>query len=152
MANPLLVRAGLKVAKKVGKKAIKKIKQRRNSTDNLTQGPLDTKLRGISRRNTGGDGYKVPDTFSRPKAGSKGTLRETAAEKAARKKASDKELGLIRGKGKRVEQGEYNRQSTTYAKPQPGGMQMKPGSMRVTPTSTPKSSRQTLKKLFGVKS
>jgi hypothetical protein len=120
MANPLLVRAGLKVAKKVGKKAIKKIKQRRNSTDNLTQGPLDVKLRGISRRNTGGDGYKVPDIFSRPKAGSKGTLRETAAEKAARKKASDKELGLIRGKRKTGKLGDTGR---TYAKPKKGGQQ-----------------------------
>lgn len=120
MANPLLVRAGLKVAKKVGKKAIKKIKQRRNSTDNLTQGPLDAKLKGISRRNTGGDGYKVPDTLSRPKAGSKGTLRETAAEKAARRKASDKELGLIRGKGKTEKLGDTGR---TYAKPKKGGQQ-----------------------------
>ena len=120
MANPLLVRAGLKVAKKVGKKAIKKIKQRRNSTDNLTQGPLDTKLKGISKRNTGGDGYKVPDTFSRPKPGSKGTLRETAAEKAARRKASDKELGLKRGKGKTGKLGDTGR---TYAKPKKGGQQ-----------------------------
>ena len=45
MANPLLVRAGLKVAKKVGKKAIKKIKQRRNSTDNLKQGPMENAMK-----------------------------------------------------------------------------------------------------------
>jgi len=120
MANPLLVRAGLKIAKKVGKKAIKKIKQRGNSTDNLTQGPLDVKLKGISRRNTGGDGYKVPDTFSRPKAGSQGTLRETPAEKIARRKASDKKLGLIRGKGKTGKLGDTGR---TYAKPKKGGQQ-----------------------------
>lgn len=150
MANPLLVRAGLKIAKKVGKKAIKKIKQRRNSTDNLTQGPLDTKLKGISKRNTGGDGYKVPDTLSRPKPGSKGTLRETAAEKAARKIKKQDELGVIRGKGTGAKP--TRRLAPAPPKPQPGGMQMKPGSFRTTPTSTPKQSRKTLKKVFGIKS
>lgn len=126
MANPLLVRAGLKVAKKVGKKAIKKIKQRRNSTDNLTQGPLDKNIRAVSKRNTAGDGYKIPDTFSRPKPGSKGTLRETPAEKAARRKASDKELGLIRGKGKTYDSAgnlKLGNTGRTYPKPQKGGQQ-----------------------------
>ena len=53
MANPLLVKAGLEVAKKVGKKAIKKIKQRRNSTNNLTQGPIDKSIKKQRPRGSG---------------------------------------------------------------------------------------------------
>ena len=122
MANPL-IRLGLKAAVKGGKALRKKIKTKRNSmnsTDNMTKGPIDARLKGISKRNTGGDGYKVPDTFSRPKAGSKGTLRETPAEKTLRRKASDKELGLKRGKGKTGKLGDTGR---TYAKPKKGGQQ-----------------------------
>lgn len=84
MVNPLLVRAGLKVAKKVGKKAIKKIKQRRNSTDNLTQGPLDKAIKKQRPRGSGpsiynpnrvSGGDRIPNNLTtRPEAGTRGTL------------------------------------------------------------------------------
>lgn len=51
MANPLLVRAGLKVAKK----AIKKIKTRANSTNNMNTGPID---RAINRTRKLRDNYE----------------------------------------------------------------------------------------------
>ena len=45
MANPL-VKAGVKLAVKGGKKLVKKIKQRRNSTDNMSsKGPIDKAIK-----------------------------------------------------------------------------------------------------------
>jgi|SRR5210317_1014734 len=55
MANPLLIRAGLKVAKKVGKKVIKKINTRANSTNNVNTGPID---RAINRTTKLRDSYE----------------------------------------------------------------------------------------------
>lgn len=102
MANPLLVRAGLKIAKKVGKKAIKKIKQRRNSTDNLTRGPLDKAIKkqrpqgsgpSIYNPNRVSGGDRIPKNLTtRPEAGTRGTLgpkpkrNQTLLEKGQLKK------------------------------------------------------------------
>jgi len=45
MANPL-VKAGVKLAVKGGKKLVKKIKQKRNSTDNMSsKGPIDNAMK-----------------------------------------------------------------------------------------------------------
>jgi len=47
MANPL-VKAGIKLAVKGGKKIVKKIKQRKNSTDNMSsKGPIDKSINKV---------------------------------------------------------------------------------------------------------
>lgn len=52
MANPL-VRLGVKLAVKGGKKLAKKIKTKRNSmnsTDNMTKGPIDKSIKNIGNK------------------------------------------------------------------------------------------------------
>jgi hypothetical protein len=48
MANPL-VKLGVKAAVKGGKKLAKKIKKRRNSTDNMNNGPIDKAIKKTKR-------------------------------------------------------------------------------------------------------
>ena len=83
MANPL-IKLGVKTAIKQGKKLAKKIKQRRNSTDNLTQGPLDKSIKkqrpigsgpSIYNPNRVSGGDRIPkNLMTRPEAGTRGTL------------------------------------------------------------------------------
>ena len=61
MANPL-VRLGVKTAVKQGKKLVKKIKTRANSTNNANRGPIDKQI-GKTRANQKGitDADMMPD-------------------------------------------------------------------------------------------
>lgn len=144
MANPALALKALRIGAKTIKKVVKKNKKNKGMYNPSTRSYHGKK---------GAQGDKIPnDLTTRPKAGSRGTLKETAAEKKARIIKKQDDLGVIRGKGNRVAKGESKRGTTTYPKVQRGGMQMDPGSLRITPTSTPKQSRKTLKKLFGIES
>tara|TARA_R100000353_G_scaffold155323_2_gene114157 strand:- start:4764 stop:5192 length:429 start_codon:yes stop_codon:yes gene_type:complete len=142
MANPALALRALKLGKKVIKEVVKKNKKNRGMYNPSTRSYHGKK---------GAQGDKIPnDLTTRPKAGKRGTLRETAAEKKARKIKKQDDLGVIRGKGT----GAKPRYKLEPKPPQPqrGGMQMDPGSIRITPTATPKQSKKILKEVFGIKS
>ena len=142
MANPALALRALKLGKKVIKEVVKK-----NKKDKGMYNPSTRSYHGKK----GAQGDKIPnDLTTRPKAGKRGTLKETAAEKKARKIKKQDDLGVIRGKGT----GAKPRYKLEPKPPQPqrGGMQMDPGSIRITPTSTPKQSKKILKEVFGIKS
>ena len=77
MANPALALRALKLGKKVIKEVVKKNKKNRGMYNPSTRSYHGKK---------GAQGDKIPnDLTTRPKAGKRGTLKETAAEKKARK-------------------------------------------------------------------
>tara|TARA_R100001510_G_scaffold57736_1_gene67275 strand:- start:2779 stop:3234 length:456 start_codon:yes stop_codon:yes gene_type:complete len=116
MANPFALKA-LRIGAKTIKNVIKK----------------NRKL----RKGSGGD--KIPnDLTTRPKAGKRGTLKETSAEREARIIKRKDELGVIRGKGPKVSQSDLSSTGSTYAKPRPGGQQLPPGSRRPQKVKAPK--------------
>jgi hypothetical protein len=147
MANPALALKALRIGAKTVKKVIKKNKSKYGSKNKGMYNPSTRSYHGKK----GAQGDMIPDDLTtRPKAGKRGTLRETAAEKKARKIKKQDDLGVIRGKGT----GAKPRYKLEPKPPQPqrGGMQMDPGSIRITPTSTPKQSKKILKEVFGIKS
>ena len=144
MANPALALRALKLGKKMIKEVVKKNKKNKGMYNPSTRSYHGKK---------GAQGDKIPnDLTTRPKAGKRGTLRETSAEREARIIKRKDELGVIRGKGPKVSQSDLPSTGSTYAKPRRGGMQMDPGSLRITPTSTPKQSKKILKDVLGIKS
>tara|TARA_R100001015_G_C4512359_1_gene83671 strand:+ start:58 stop:504 length:447 start_codon:yes stop_codon:yes gene_type:complete len=148
MANPFALKV-LRIGAKTIKKVVKKNKSKYGSKNKGMYNPSTRSYHGKK----GAQGDMIPnDLATRPKPGSRGTLRETAAEKKARKIKKQDDLGVIRGKGPKVSQSDLPSTGSTYAKPKRGGMQMDPGSLRITPTSTPKQSKKILKEVLGIKS
>ena len=144
MANPALALKALRIGAKTIKEVVKKNKKNKGMYNPSTRSYHGKK---------GAQGDKIPnDLTTRPKAGKRGTLRETSAEREARIIKRKDELGVIRGKGPKVSQSDLPSTGSTYAKPRRGGMQMDPGSLRITPTSTPKQSKKILKDVLGIKS